>query len=91
MCRIICDPPHERQISQFGLNELSKKKLAETCPFFAIQRMTLAFNVIDILQRKNLSHLGNQLELDLYGNPALDFIDNRQILLSAIKYVKDTK
>ena len=33
------------------------------CPFYAIQRMTLAVNVIDTLQRKNLSHLRNQPEL----------------------------
>ena len=33
--------------------------------------------------------LGNQPELYLYGHPSLDLIDNRQILLSTIKYVKD--
>ena len=60
------------------------------CPFYAIQRVTLAVNVIDILQRKNLSYLGNQPELYLYGYPSLDLIDNRQILLSIIKHVKDT-
>ena len=60
------------------------------CPFYAIQRVTLAVNVNDILQRKNLSHLGYQPELYLYGHPSLDLIDNRQILLSTIKYVKDT-
>ena len=55
-----------------------------------MQFRELAINVIDILQRKNLSHLGNQSELYLYGHPSLDLIDNRQILLSTIKYVKDT-
>ena len=60
------------------------------CPFYAIQRVALAVNVIDILQRKILSHLGNQPELYLYGHPSLDLIDNRQSLLSTIKYVKDT-
>ena len=35
-------------------------------------------------------YLGNQPELYLYGHPSLDLIDNRQILLSTIKYVKDT-
>ena len=60
-------------------------------PFHAIQRVTLAVNVIDILQRKNLNHLGNHPESYLYGHPTLDLIDNRQILLSTIKYVKDTK
>ena len=59
-------------------------------PFYAIQRGTLAVNVIDILQWKNLSHLGNKPELYLYGHPSLDLIDNRQFLLSTIKYVKDT-
>ena len=33
------------------------------CPFYAIQGVTLAVNVIDILQRKKLSNLGNQREL----------------------------
>ena len=47
------------------------------CPFYAIQTVTLAVNVIDILQRKNLSVLGNQPELYLYGHPSLDLIDNR--------------
>ena len=49
------------------------------CPFYAIQRVTLAVNVIDILQRKNLNHLGNHPELYLYGHPSFDLIDNRQI------------
>ena len=60
------------------------------CPFYAIQRVTLAGDVIDVSQRKNLSHVGNQPEMYLYGSPPLDLIDNRQILLSTIKYVKDT-
>ena len=60
------------------------------CPFYAIHRVTLAVNVIDILQRKNLSHLVNQPELYLYGHPSLDLIDNRPIILSTINYVKDT-
>ena len=41
------------------------------CPFYAIRRVTLAVNVIDILQRKSLSHLGNQPEFYLYGHPLL--------------------
>ena len=61
------------------------------CPFYAIQRVTLAVNIIDILQRKNLNHLGNQPEVYLYGDSSLDLFDNKKILLSTIKYVKDTK
>ena len=44
------------------------------CPFYAIQRKTLAINVIDILQMKNLSHLGNQPELYLYGHLLISLI-----------------
>ena len=47
------------------------------CPTHATQRLTPAVRVIDILQRNNLNHLGNQPELYLYGQPSLDFIDNR--------------
>ena len=61
------------------------------CPYYATQRVTLAVSVIDILLRNNLNHLGNQSELYLYGHFPLDSIDNRQILLSTIKYIKDTK
>ena len=59
-------------------------------PIYANQIMTLAVNAIDILQRKNWRHLGNQPKLYLYGYPSFDLVDNRQILLSTIKYVKDT-
>ena len=61
------------------------------CPRYTNHRATLAVSVIDILQRNNLNHLGNQLELYLYGHPSLNLIDNRQILSSTIKYIKDTK
>ena len=49
-----------------------------------------ADKVIEILQRKNLNRLGNPLELCLYGHRSLNLIDNRKILLSTIKYIKDS-
>ena len=55
------------------------------CPRYATQRANLAVKVIDILQRNNLNHLGNQLELYLYRS--LNPKDNRNILLSAIEYI----
>ena len=58
------------------------------CPRYATHRATLAVSVIDILQRNNLNHLGDQLELYLYGHPSLNLIDKRQMLLSTIKYIK---
>ena len=83
------DAPSEICECNLGVEDISH--FLFECPFYAVQRVTLAVNVIDILQRKNLNHLGNQAELYLYGHPSLDLIDNRQILLSTIKYVKDTK
>ena len=61
------------------------------CPRYATERANLAFKVIVILQRNNLNHLGNQLELYLYGHRSLNPIDNRNILLSTIEYIKDTQ
>ena len=61
------------------------------CPRYAIHRATLAVKVIEILQKNNLNHLGNQPELYLYGHQNLNLLYNRKILLSTIKYIKDTQ
>ena len=61
------------------------------CPFFATQRAILATSVIEVLQRYNLNHLGNQSHLYLYGHQTINFPDNRKIILSTIKYIKETK
>ena len=86
------DTPSETCECNLGIEDI--RHFLFECPFYAIQRVTLAVNVIDIFQRKNLSHLGNQPELYLYDPPPppppLDLINNRQIILSTIKYVKDT-
>ena len=58
-----------------------------SCP----QRATLASSVIQILQKYNLNHLGNQSHLYLYGHPTINLTDNRKILLSTIKYIKETR
>ena len=68
------DTPSETCECNLGIRDIHH--FLFECPFYAIQRVTLAVNVIDILQRKNLSHLGNQPELYLYGHPSLDLIDN---------------
>ena len=79
------DTPSETCECNLGIEDI--RHFLFECPFYAIQRVTLAVNSIGILQRKNLSYLGNQPELYLYGLPSLDRIDNRQILLSTVKYV----
>ena len=37
-----------------------------------------------------LTHLGNKSHLYLYGHYAINFADNRKILLSTIEYIKKT-
>ena len=45
------------------------------CPRYATQRANLAVKVIAILQRNNLNHLGNELQLYLYGtDPSIPWI-----------------
>ena len=61
------------------------------CPFYPTQRVTLAGSVIEILRKNNLNHLGNELRVYLYGHKSMSDTDNKVILLSTIKYIKDTK
>ena len=61
------------------------------CPFYAVQRATLAGSVIQILLENNLNHLGNQVRLYLYGHKSLNDANNKEILQSTIKYIKDTE
>ena len=60
------------------------------CRRYARHRASLAATVIEILQRNNLNHLGNLPELYLYGHQLLNRINNKSILLSTIKYIKDS-
>ena len=54
------------------------------CAHYATHRAPLAVKVIEILQRKKLNYLGNQLELylllNLCGHQSLNLIYNRKIL-----------
>ena len=61
-----------------------------SCPFYAIQRATLTASLINILQKNNLNYLGNQSHLYLYGHPSINSTENRKMILSIIKYIKDT-
>ena len=61
------------------------------CPLFAPHRAILASSVIQILQKYSLNHLGNQSHLYLYGHPTINLADNRKIILSTIKYIKESR
>ena len=60
------------------------------CPFYAIQRPTLADSVRIVLQNNNINYLGSPPQLYLYGHQSIHSTDNRKILLSTIKYIKET-
>ena len=62
-----------------------------SCPDYATPRAILTASVINILQKNNLNYLGNQSKLYLYGHPSMISTDNRKIILSTIKYMKDTR
>ena len=62
-----------------------------SCPLYAACRLTLTTDVMKILQKYNLNHLQNQSHLYLYGHRNINFADNRIILLSTIKYIKESK
>ena len=62
-----------------------------SCSSYAIQRATLATSINEILQNNNLDDLGNQSQLYLYGHRSINYSANRKILLSTIKYAKDTQ
>ena len=70
-------------------NEYTNKFFC-SCPFYAIQRATLADSVRIILQNNNINYLENQSQLYLYGHQSINSTENRKILLSTIKYIKDT-
>jgi len=61
------------------------------CPFYTTQRASLATSVIQILLNNNLNHLGNQSKIYLYGHFSMNNTDNKAVLLSTIKYLKDTE
>ena len=48
-------------------------------------------SVKEILLKVNLIHLEDQLKLYLYGDTFINIADNKKILLSTIKYIKETQ
>ena len=61
------------------------------CPLFVTQRATLVTSVNEILLKNNLYHLRHQSQLYLYGHDSINYVDNRKILISTLKYIKDSR
>ena len=87
-CHNFIDTPSDKCLCNHGIEDTNH--FLFLCPFFATQRATLSGSVIQILHKYNLNHLDNQSHLYLYGDPFMNFVDNRNILLSTIKYIKET-
>ena len=62
-----------------------------SCPFFAEFRPRLINSVSEVLQKHGLIHLAYETDTYLYGHFSIDVSDNRIILQSSIRYLKDTK
>ena len=88
-CHNFIDTPSDKCLCNHGIEDTNH--FLFLCPFFATQRATLSGSVIQILHKYNLNHLDNQSHLYLYGDPFINFVDNRNILLSTIKYIKETR
>ena len=83
------DTPSNECPCNFGIEDTNH--VLFVCPFYEAQRATLVTSVIGILQKYNLNHLGNKSNLYLYGHREIYLIDNRKILVSTIKYIKETR
>ena len=79
-CHDFIDTPSDICLCSDGIEDINH--FLFLCPLFTSQRATLASSVIEILQKYNLNHLGNQ---------TVNFADNRKILLSTIKFIKETR
>ena len=62
-----------------------------SCPSYANLRATLMTSVNEIVHKVSLNHLENQSQLYLYGDPSINNSDNKNIILSTIKYIKETQ
>ena len=61
-----------------------------SCDLFSLPRVDLRTSVSNILELNNLNHLSECFEIYIYGHHSLDDKDNKTILLSTIKFIKDT-
>ena len=60
------------------------------CNLHDLPRVALRTSVSYILLHNNLLGLSDNIELYLYGHPSLSLIENKNIVLSTIKFIKDS-
>ena len=84
-CDNFFDTPSHKCLCNQGIEDTNH--FLFLCPFFATRRV---INVIAILQKFDLTRLGNQSHLYLYGHRTINFAEIRKVLLSTIQYIKET-
>ena len=62
-----------------------------TCDIHNVARLSLRTAVMDILLPNKLQHLISNTDLYLYGHSSLSFIENKNIVLSTISSIKESK
>ena len=88
-CHNFIDTPSGICHCNQGIEDTSHFLLS--CPCYTVQRVTLINSIKAILLKVNLIHLEDQWKLYLYGDPSISIAGNKIILLSTIKYIKETK
>ena len=83
-CHNFIDTPSGVCHCNQGIEDTSHFLLS--CPSHVIQRETLMSSVNEILLKANKNHLESQLQLYLYGDTSLNNFDNKNIILSTIKF-----
>ena len=83
------DTPSDNCHCNQGVDDTRHFLLA--CPLYVTQRVNLLTRINEILQKYKLDHLGDQLNLYLYGHNSINFVDNRDILISTLNYIKETR
>ena len=82
------DTPNDLCDCRYGNEDISH--FLFFCTSHALPRLELVNTVMDILTSKNLQHLSGDVDTYLYGNNMLSQKENKTILLSTIKYIKET-
>ena len=88
-CHNFIDTPSGVCHCNQGIEDTSHFLLS--CPSYVIQRVTLVSGVNEILLKANKNHSESQLQLYLYGDPSIKNFDNKNIILSTIKFIKETQ
>ena len=83
------DTPLDNCLCNHGAEDINH--FLFVCPLYATQRATLIASVTEILLKYNLEIVINQSFLFLYGHRNIVFADNKQIILSTIKFIKETR